>query len=92
MSTSRTDAIMLFIPVVWQVQRVMPTLFYVFCGMALESGLSDPQTEDWVSGWLGNGSVVTFELTDRICSVRLVVDSGGNVVETNNYDAFGLSR
>jgi YD repeat-containing protein len=39
-----------------------------------------------------NGSAVTFELSDRFGSVRLVTDSNGNVLQANNYDAFGLMR
>ena len=39
-----------------------------------------------------NGSVVTFELNDRLGSVRLVTDTSGNVIQGYNYDAFGASR
>ena len=39
-----------------------------------------------------NGSAVTFELNDRLGSVRLVTDANGNVLQTNNYDALGASR
>ena len=39
-----------------------------------------------------NGSAVTFELTDRLGSVRLVSDSSGNVIQTCNYDVFGANR
>ena len=39
-----------------------------------------------------NGSAVTFELTDRLGSVRLITDIGGNVIQNYNYDAFGANR
>jgi hypothetical protein len=38
------------------------------------------------------GNTVTFELNDRIGSVRLVTDSGGNIIKSFNYDAFGAIR
>jgi len=39
-----------------------------------------------------NGSTVTFELTDRLGSVRLVTDAGGNVLQSYYYDVFGAIR
>jgi len=39
-----------------------------------------------------NGRATTFELNDRLGSVRFVTDINGNVIQTNNYDAFGVSR
>ena len=39
-----------------------------------------------------NGSAVTFELTDRLGSVRLVTDANGNVTTNYNYDVFGANR
>ena len=38
-----------------------------------------------------NGSVVTFELNDRLGSVRLVTDTSGNVIQSYNYDVFGAT-
>lgn len=40
--------------------------------------------------WIG--SAATFELNDRLGSVRLVSDASGNVIQSYNYDAFGLTR
>jgi YD repeat-containing protein len=39
-----------------------------------------------------NGTAVTFELTDRLGSVRFVTDTSGNVLQAYNYDAFGANR
>ena len=39
-----------------------------------------------------NGSTVTFELNDRLGSVRLVTDTGGSVITNYNYDVFGAVR
>jgi YD repeat-containing protein len=39
-----------------------------------------------------SSTAVTFELTDRLGSVRLVTDVGGNVIQSYNYDAFGANR
>ncbi len=39
-----------------------------------------------------NGSAVTFELNDRLGSVRLVTDANGNVIQSYNYDVFGATR
>ena len=39
-----------------------------------------------------NGSAVTFELTDRLGSVRLVTDANGNIVQSYNFDVFGANR
>ena len=39
-----------------------------------------------------NGSAVTFELDDRLSSVRIVADGSGNIIQTFNYDAFGANR
>ena len=39
-----------------------------------------------------NGSAITFELNDRLGSVRLVTDTGGNVIASHYYDAFGATR
>jgi len=39
-----------------------------------------------------NGSVVTFELNDRLGSVRLVTGTVGNVIHNYNYDVFGANR
>src|SRR5207248_7609169 len=45
-----------FIPAVWQVQNVKPTLFFIFCGMAVcgflinqrtPSGVCDTQNSSW---------------------------------------------
>ena len=36
-----------------------------------------------------NGGAVTYELDDRLGSIRLVTDAAGNVVQSYNYDAFG---
>jgi YD repeat-containing protein len=39
-----------------------------------------------------NGSTATFELTDRLGSVRLVTDSNGTVIQSYNYYTFGTLR
>ena len=39
-----------------------------------------------------NGSAVTFELTDRLGSVRFVTDMSRNVLQSYNYDVFGATR
>ena len=39
-----------------------------------------------------NGSAVTFELNDRLGSVRLVTDVNRNIVQSNNFDVFGATR
>lgn len=39
-----------------------------------------------------NSSAVTFELTDRLGSVRMVTDTSGNVIHNYNYDVFGANR
>ena len=39
-----------------------------------------------------NGSTVTYELTDRLGSVRIVTDINGGVVQSNNFDVSGNSR
>ena len=39
-----------------------------------------------------NGSAVTYELNDRLGSVRLITDMLGNVITNYNYDAFGAAR
>jgi YD repeat-containing protein len=39
-----------------------------------------------------NGEVVTFELNDRLNSIRLLTDANGNVIRSYNYDVFGWSR
>ena len=39
-----------------------------------------------------NGSAVTFELNDRLGSVRLITDAAGNVITNYNYDVFGANR
>lgn len=39
-----------------------------------------------------NGSAVTFDLTDRLGSVRLLTDANGNVIQRLNYDVFGATR
>ncbi len=39
-----------------------------------------------------NGSAMTFELNDRLGSVRLARDASGNVIQSYNYDVFGARR
>jgi YD repeat-containing protein len=39
-----------------------------------------------------NGSAVTFELTDRLGSVRVITDTSGNVLQSYSYDVFGATR
>jgi hypothetical protein len=39
-----------------------------------------------------NGSAVTYELTDRLGSVRFVTDGNGNVIQIYNYEVFGATR
>lgn len=39
-----------------------------------------------------NGSTVSFELTDRLGSVRLITDTSGNITTNYNYDVFGGMR
>jgi YD repeat-containing protein len=39
-----------------------------------------------------NGTAATYELTDWLGSVRFVTDINRNVIQANNYDAFGASR
>ena len=39
-----------------------------------------------------NGSAVTFELNDRLGSVRMITDTSGNVIQSYNYDVFGGKR
>jgi len=39
-----------------------------------------------------NGGAVTFELNDRLGSVRIVTDVNGSVTQNCNYDAFGNLR
>jgi len=46
--------------------------------------------ENRLATW--NGSAMMFELTDRIGSARIETDSGGNVIQNYNYDAFGMLR
>ena len=36
-----------------------------------------------------NGSTVTFELNDRLGSVRLVTNTIGNIIQSFNYDVLG---
>jgi YD repeat-containing protein len=43
-----------------------------------------------VATW--NGSAMTFELDDRLGSVRFVTDANGNVLQSYNYDVFGGNR
>jgi YD repeat-containing protein len=39
-----------------------------------------------------NGTAVTFELADRLGSVRIVTDASGSVIHGFNYDVFGANR
>ena len=39
-----------------------------------------------------NGTAITYDLTDRNGSVRLVTDASGRVLQRYDYDAFGAAR